>query len=299
MSPKKTEKPKRKIAKENHFISTAVYRVSLPDPDEGLKFLPCGKALEEYAKEIVTFPEVEAQYDHHFEGLEDILDVDLITRKFGRRRLKKKQLNPEEADLLADIGATPSRDRECAQMFAKERDPVPRPRAPLKTRPAEGQESKELEALSQEEQTRLINQTFEDVQVAPKPKKNVHLVAEFDLLPDEEQTGNNFVDIHFDVAPRAVSTQTVMRDCGASIVNFVADPSRALSPFGGSRTFVSDQRFTVDHTAESNERGELLAVTRFTDAYYYVPLERTIKLKRQRPSSKDQADNFELLVREQ
>ncbi|XP_016962221.1 RNA polymerase II-associated factor 1 homolog isoform X2 [Drosophila biarmipes] len=301
------EHSKSRDADEKHqFICPIVYKNEMPGPASDAKLLPCGRDILEYTEKPVSLAKHEAPFEHHFRGLHELLDFDLLDQLLYDGQPKSGlQMDTRDAALLADIEPLtcgdskprPSRAQECDQMFTKERVQVPRPRTGLKRSLPEAN----VEPLSVGQQRDLIDKTFEEVKKPllkhpTKPGSTARPLAIWPVFPDTDLLKLNFLQIQFDIPPSSnESSQTLIKDCGNYMVNFSAiqnmgKPSKMF--------YLSDQRYKEEKCAENSERGERFILREKDKALHYVSVEKHIKLRRERPRPQDLANKCLLQVKQ-
>ncbi|XP_017077449.2 uncharacterized protein LOC108112172 [Drosophila eugracilis] len=300
-------KPTNLGAKHNQFICPIVYKNEMPELSLGCKYLPCGKDLLASTMEPVSFLKQETKFEHHFKGLHLLFDVNLVDQKVYDKKPtnRAQQMDPRDAALLVDIEALncgsskprPSRAQECAQMFAKERAQIPRPRLGLQRPIPEAKSIKIIEPVSLEQQKNIIGRTFVDVtkpllKHPTKPGSKAHPVSVLPVLPDIDLLNYNFVQLQFDIPPN--DTNNLIRDCGNYMLNFsvIKDPKRMANT-----VYVSDQRYKEEKIPETSDRGERFILRERIGALYYVSVEKHIKLKRERPGPQTMANKCLLQVK--
>jgi len=274
--------------------------VDLPDPAIGCKFLPCGKSLMDYTTEPVSFPQMETQFNQHLKGLHLLFDIDLLGPKmYEPYEGEPVGMDPKDAALLADIETLhvnnpkpkavhsfPTRAQECRELFAKERNAVPRPRTGLQQmQPEEPQ--LELETLSLEQQRQIIHQTFVDIEKPlgchpTRANSNARPVAVLPIFPNPSQP--EIVQFQFGIPPSDNSCG-LLKDCGHYLINFKVGPDQTTDMnVEGLQTLISDQRYKEERTSENVERGEHMILQEMEGSYYYQMVNRHIKLRKERPN---------------
>ncbi|EDW75725.1 uncharacterized protein Dwil_GK15046 [Drosophila willistoni] len=296
------EKSKKKDDNHNQFLGEIVYTNELPDLAVDCKFLPCGKNLLDYTIEPVSFPELEAQHAFHFKGLQSLFNLDLVNLQIYDQPLDPSvQMDPRDAALLNDIEALDCqapkaksaplghpRAQEFQLMFAKERDPAPRPRSSLQRAPPPPEsKSKKVETFSLQQQKQLINQTFKSI-VKPlgchptKPGSKAKPIAILPIFPDLNLQNFEFVQVLFDIPPVDIPN-SLIKDCGSYLINFNAHEPANRNAERNHFYYISDQRYTEERTAENAERGERFMLREKEGSLYYIPVDRYVKLRRERP----------------
>ncbi|KAH8380914.1 hypothetical protein KR200_009130, partial [Drosophila serrata] len=283
--------------RSNQFICPIVYKNEMPELGLDCKFLPCGKDILDYTLEPVSFPMQESQYDHQFKGLHLLFDIDLVNqsaydKQRHNTRKEAQKIDPRDAALLGDIEALhygdarqrPSRVQECAQMFAKERVNVPRPRIGAFRTPAAAETPVQLQAVSLEQQKELITQTFEEAKKPLgrhpiKPRSNARPVSILPIFPDTDLQNYSFLQMQFDNAPTE-NCKSLMKDCGNYFVNFNVKEELSVT---GEQIYLSEQRYKEDKTTEKADKGDRIILIQKPDGVYYVSVEKYIKLRRERP----------------
>ncbi|XP_068151440.1 RNA polymerase II-associated factor 1 homolog [Drosophila tropicalis] len=296
------EKSKKKDDKHNQFLGEIVYTNELPDLSVDCKFLPCGKDLLDYTIEPVSFPELEAQHVFHFKGLQSLFNLDLVNQQIYDQPLNPSaQMDPRDAAILNEIEALDCQARkakaaalehpraqEFQLMFAKERAHVPRPRTSLQRAPPPPEsKSKKVEIVSLQQQKQLINQTFKSIEKPlachpTKPGSKAKPIAILPIFPDLNLQNFEFVQVLFDIPPVNIPN-SLIKDCGSYLINFNAHEPANRNAEQNSFYYISDQRYTAERTAENAERGERFMLREKENSLYYIPVDRHIKLRRERP----------------
>nr|XP_016945675.1 uncharacterized protein LOC108021456 [Drosophila suzukii] len=298
--------PKDRDEKHNQFVGPIVYKNEVPGPALDCKILPCGKDILEYTEKPVALDRHEPPFAHHFRGLHELFDFDLLDQSVYDRPPKSgQQMDPRDAALLADIEPLtcgyskprPSRAQECAQMFSKERDQVPRPRPELKRFVPEINAQKTLLPICVDEQRDLINSTFEEIKKPilkhpTKPDSTARPLVILPVFPDTELQNYSFVQMQFDIPPNE-NNQNLIKDFGNYLVNF-----SILQCEPGEKYYLSDQRYKEDKGPDNFERGERIILRERDKALHYVSVDKHIKLRRERPRPQALANKCLLQVKQ-
>ncbi|XP_037708703.1 uncharacterized protein LOC119546482 isoform X2 [Drosophila subpulchrella] len=283
--------PKDRDDKHNQFVGPIVYKNEVPGPALDCKILPCGQDILVYTEKPMPLAKHEPPFSHHFRGLHELFDFDLLDQSVYDRQPKSgQQMDPRDAALLADIEPLtfgyskprPSRAQECAQMFPKERDQVPRPRPGVKPSVPEVNAQKTLLPLSLGQQRDLIDSTFEEIKKPllkhpTKPGSKARPLTILPVFPDTDLQNYSFVEMKFDIPPNE-NSQNLIKDFGHYLVNFSIEQSEA-----GEKFYLSDQRYKEDKAPENFERGERFILRERGEALHYVSVDKHIKLRRERP----------------
>lgn len=275
----------------------------MPEPAVECKFLPCGKPLMDYTTEPVSFPQLETQYNHQFNGLHLLFNIDLINQNAYNSTigLEKQAMDPRDAALLKDIEAlhidnpkpksmssVPTRAQVCRELIAK--GAMPR----LRTGPLELKTTQlEVKTLSLEQQKEIISQTFVDIEKPlerhpTKVDSEARPLAVLPIFPETDLSEYDFVEVQFGIAPSPMNNG-IIRDCGSNLINFKVKPETlpenadATSSLG-VHNYLSDQRYKEERSAENTKRAEHFMLREKENSYHYQMIHQHMKLRKQRPS---------------
>ncbi|XP_002002237.3 uncharacterized protein LOC6576245 isoform X1 [Drosophila mojavensis] len=311
----KENETKKREDKLFPFKCSEEYTNELPDPKINCKFLPCGKSLMDYTEEPVSFPQLETQFNHTFNGLHMLFDIDLINQNcYNQVPGGPKEIDPKDAELLTDIEAVHinnstlkgsynflTRAQEYRELLAKKRSTVPC----LQHLEPES-EDLDLDSFSVEQQIQIIEQTFVDVNrpLCAHPTKSnssVRPVAQLPVFPESKQL--ELVQFHFHV-PAFGTTNSILKDCGSYYINFKQKPEpvfqRINQKYGKYLTaYLSEQRFKEEHISETSEPDgcvERFILREKDGSLYYQTLGKHIKLQKGQ-TIQNSFSNLSLLVK--
>ncbi|EDV57412.1 uncharacterized protein LOC6541465 [Drosophila erecta] len=289
----------------NQFICPIVYTNEMPTPPKDCKYLPCRQLIREYGKDPVLIPRLETRFSQLFKGLHELFDIDLMNQKaYDELPENVQPMDPRDAALLKHIEALhcdharPSREQECAQMFAKERVQAPRPRAGLQRSSVVPKASGNLEPVSVELQKAIIDGSFRDIKKPlfrhpSKPDSNAYPVKSWPVFPDANLQNYCFVQMKFDIPPQDIN-QNLIKDCGSCLINFsfMQDIAETME-----KVYISDHRYREEKAADSLERCERFMLREQGDALHYVSVDKYIKLRRERPRPQSSSNKCLLQVK--
>ncbi|ALC40303.1 CG12674 [Drosophila busckii] len=273
-----TNKPQEELKhKKKSYLPNIVYKNELPVPEDGCKFLPCGKTLMDYTEEPVSFPELEMKFKYEFNGFQSLFDLDLVNLD-GYKQNPSAGMQAEDAALLADIQALhledtkPKQEQQSTAVAAAVVESAAVAAAAAAPDPAKAAS----EWLLREKEKQIIEHTFMGIKhkLASYGAMNGKgkAIAVQSILPYSERAGQQIAHLQFDAMPHA----TLLKHCGTQMISFNSKSDHLLNEYHKThgkrwqcRAFISDERYKEEPIACNGESEDRLMLWEKDDIMYY------------------------------